>query len=529
MDASNPLFQGDRSAQSADRFLDSIIENIPHMIFVKEAQELRFVRFNKAGEELLGYSRFELIGKNDYDFFPKDEADFFVSRDRAVLANGSLLEIPEEPIHTRHKGKRFLHTKKIPIFDAQGKPLYLLGISEDITDRRRMQQAESELHQHRHLESIGRLAGGVAHDFNNLLTGIMGVVEELRLSPETPDVHRADLDEILKAGERAGALTRQLLAFGRRQMTMPRVIDVNDVLRGIEPFAVRLIGANIALKFHLGSDACYCRMDPVQLEQIILNAVLNSRDAMPEGGKVSVSTRCRDVIAEDSVANLPEGRYAEIVIADTGRGMDDETRRHAFEPFYTTKANDKGSGLGLATVYGIVKQNNGDVMLQSELGKGTTLSIWLPVAQEAPSTTNVAVAPVLAHGVETILVAEDEQIVRRTVVRTLEKAGYKVLPAQDGREALTLAQQHTGVLHLLLTDVIMPGLNGRQLATHVMQNHPETKVLYMSGYTEDIVASRDILQSNIAFLEKTFTAEKLLTKVREVLDRPVAPSTLHAS
>jgi two-component system, cell cycle sensor histidine kinase and response regulator CckA len=511
------------SPSAAEAFLDSIIENIPDMIFVKEAEDLRFVRFNRAGEELLGYKRESLIGKNDYDFFPKEEANFFVSRDRAVLASGQVLDIPEEPIHTRYKGKRYLHTKKIPIFAADGTPRFLLGISEDITDRKKMEQTEAELYRSRNIEALGRLAGGVAHDFNNLITGILGVTVGLKESADTTPAQQQELDEILKAGERAAALTRQLLAFGRRQISAARPLLVNDVIRGIQPLLRRLIGADVDIQYDLSPQLGPCRLDPGQLEQVILNLVLNARDAMPTGGRVRIVTCMRSLSTEDLVQHpeLKSGEYINIIVADNGQGMDAETCAHAFEPFYTTKPKAKGTGLGLATTYGIIKQNGGEIRLESTLGHGTTVRILLPRVDEQIQTELRRLA-IDGHGHETILVVEDEDLVRRTVVNALTKAGYHVLQAADGQESIAISAAYADKIDLLLTDVVMPGINGRQLATQMRASRPDLKILFMSGYTQDLILSRDLVRPGVAFLEKAFTAEVLLDKVRRVLNQPIA-------
>jgi two-component system cell cycle sensor histidine kinase/response regulator CckA len=505
-----------------DAFLDSIVENIPDMIFVKEAQDLRFVRFNKAGEDLLGYRREELIGKNDYDFFPKNEADFFVARDRAVLDSGRLLDIPEEPIHTRFKGKRILHTKKIPLLDARGKPRYLLGISEDITDLRRSEREESELHRDRNLAAIGRLAGGVAHDFNNLIIGIAGIAQDLQ-AEMAPGHLRDELDEVIKAAQRATQLTRQLLAFSRQKVIQPHSLDINTVVTEYRDFLERLIGEDIRLRLDLRAHQ-HIKMDPGGLGQIIMNMSINARDAMTQGGVLTLRT-------EDTVlqAHVPErrlnarpGAYVMLQISDSGHGMTREVQERLFEPFFTTKEPGKGTGLGLATVQRIVQQAGGDIRVQSTPGVGSTFKIYFPALSESQAVVETIPSPETARSRgETVLTIEDDPLVRRILARRLMKLGYNVLEAESGSQALKLAGKESHKIDLVLTDVIMPEMNGRELVNKLKAQKPDIKVLYMSGYPQETIITRGVLEPGTEFIEKTDVVGQIAQRVRQVLDAPV--------
>lgn len=381
-----------------------------------------------------------------------------------------------------------------------------------------IQIKEAELSQARKLEVVGRLAGGVAHDFNNLVTGILGLSHDVWMSLEPEDPRRSDLDEIIKAANRAFSLTKQLLAFGRRQMISPQIVDINVVILDINKMLRRLIGEDIDIKTRLNSRMSMVRVDPVQLEQIILNLALNARDAMPHGGTLTLTTSNYEVSESTSHAELLPGHYVVLQIADTGCGMDAEVLSHIFEPFFSTKDKDKGTGLGLATVYGIVKQNRGHITVQSDKNKGTTFEIALPYISGLRAIEGQKAPKEQTSGTETILVVEDEEIVRRVTVRALRKSGYEVFEAQDPQTALSWFENFDRPLHLLITDVVMPKMNGRELASTIVERRPQTAVLYMSGYSEDLVVHRGIVDPGIHFIEKSFSTQTLVRKVREVLD-----------
>ncbi len=542
-------------------FLDSIVETIPAMVFVKDAEELRFQRFNRAGEELLGMGRDQMIGKNDYDFFSREQADFFRDKDQEVLRSKVLLDIPEEPIQTAH-GQRWLHTRKIPILDAGGAPRYLLGISEDITERKvaeeklrraheelelrvaertaelsranqellreaaertqaeaALRSTEDQLRHSQRMEAVGRLAGGVAHDFNNLLSVILTVSELMELDAAPDDPRRADLLEIRRAGERATDLTRQLLAFSRRQILQPRVLDFNAVVRDMERMLQRLIGEDVDLVTNLQPDLIPVKADPSQMEQVLMNLVVNSRDAMPRGGRITVETRNVE-LSESYAREHPEvtaGRHVLLAVSDTGVGMDAATRERIFEPFFTTKEHGKGTGLGLSTVYGIIKQSGGSIWVYSEPRAGTTFKVYFPVAETVPQPT-VKVPASSLRGTETILLVEDDEGVRKVAHRILIRQGYTILVTSGGAEALSLLATHTGPIHLMLTDVVMPRMNGRELADRATALRPGLKFLFMSGYTDDAIVHHGVLNPDTPFIEKPLSTTALARKVREVLD-----------
>ncbi|MGA2383532.1 MAG: PAS domain S-box protein [Gemmatimonadales bacterium] len=393
------------------------------------------------------------------------------------------------------------------------------ALVEDVTEQRSL---ENQLRQAQRLEAVGRLAGGVAHDFNNVLTAITGYSELLLDELDANDPKRRDVEEIRAAGQRAAGLTRQLLAFSRKQVLQTRVLDVNQVVRTLEMMLRRLIGEDVKLEVSLDSALGAVRADPGQLEQIIMNLAVNSRDAMPGGGRLTIETVNVDLdeaYARKHAAALP-GRYVMLAVSDTGVGMDAETQSHIFEPFYTTKEQSAGTGLGLSTVYGIVKQSGGYVWVYSEPGGGATFKIYLPRVDEPVEAPEPgAAARPAAGGRETVLLAEDDPSVRAIVAEVLTQKGYRVLQAPDGQTALEIARAQPGAIQLLVTDLVMPGMTGRELAEAVAAERAGVRVLYMSGYTDDAVVRHGVLTEGMPYLQKPFSPSSLAAKVREVLDR----------
>jgi two-component system cell cycle sensor histidine kinase/response regulator CckA len=398
-----------------------------------------------------------------------------------------------------------------------GEVEYYETFVRDVTEQRRL---EGQLLQAQKMEAVGRLAGGVAHDFNNLLTVILSYGDLLLEDLPRDAPQRDDVAEIRQAAVAASALTRQLLAFSRQQVLEPRVLDVNAVVAGTEKLLTRLIGEDVRLTISLATTVGLVKVDPGQLEQIIMNLAVNARDAMPQGGRLTIETG--DVEMDETyVRGHPlahAGHYVMLAVSDTGVGMDAETQARIFEPFFTTKEVGKGTGLGLATVYGIVKQSGGFIWVYSEPGHGTTFKVYLPRVDE-PVSPAAAAAPPAAGGAETVLVVEDVAAVRTVAREMLERRGYTVLEAPDGESALRLAGKHRGEIHLLLTDVVMPGGSGRALADRLLALRPGMKVLYMSGYTDDAVVRHGILEAGIAYLQKPFAPDSLTRKVRAVLDQ----------
>jgi PAS domain S-box-containing protein len=400
-----------------------------------------------------------------------------------------------------------------------GKSHGLLGIGIDITARKSL---EAQLRQAQKLDAIGQLAGGVAHDFNNLLTAILGYGNLVIDTFDADDRRRSDMQEVIKAGERAATLTRQLLAFSRQSVLQPVAVDLNALVTGIRRMLGRLIGEQINLVTVLAPNLHIVRADPGQLEQVVMNLVLNARDAMPVGGRVAIETANVELDESHTMRHKPihPGSYVRLAVRDAGVGMSEETKRRLFEPFFTTKEPGKGTGLGLATVYGIVKQSGGHIGVDSEPGAGTTFTVYLPIAdtdQAVPSPDSSH--DVTATGTETVFVVEDEEAVRFLTRVILEKAGYRVFDAPNPKEAEALFEESPTLFDLLVADVIMPGSSGPKLFERLAQRRPELKVLYVSGYTHDAIAHHGQLDPGIEFLQKPFTADELNRKVREVLDR----------
>jgi len=388
-----------------------------------------------------------------------------------------------------------------------------------------LRQSEEQLRHSQKMEAVGRLAGGMAHDFNNLLTAITGYCEFLLEELDPADPRRTEVQGIQSAAERAASLIRQLLAFGRRQVLQPKVVNLNAVVADMDNMLRRLIGEDIELVTRLDSALGCVNADPGQIEQVIMNLAVNARDAMSRGGTLAIETTNVDLdetYAHKRVVVKP-GSYVMLAVSDTGQGMDQETQAHMFEPFFTTKEKGKGTGLGLSTVYGIVKQSGGYIWVYSEIGHGTTFKIYLPCVEGTAETTEtratLAAAPP-QQGSETILIVEDDAKVRTLVHKMLEKNKYTVIEASNGSEALALCEQFKGPIHLVLTDVVMPQMSGAQLVSRLTAVRPEIKVLYMSGYTDDAIVHHGVLEPGIAFIGKPFNAESLARKVREVLDAP---------
>ncbi|PYR28633.1 MAG: hypothetical protein DMF98_02325 [Acidobacteria bacterium] len=404
-------------------------------------------------------------------------------------------------------------------YDEEGRPARLLGVGMDVHHEKLL---ERQFHQAQKMEAIGQLAGGIAHDFNNMLTAVLGNANLLLDDLEAESPLRPDLDEIVKAAERAAALTRQLLAFGRKQVMQPIAVDLNAIVRDLTQMLRRVIGEHIELASVAAPGLSPVRADPTQIEQVIMNLVVNGRDAMPAGGLLSIETA--NVTLDESYAeshiSVRPGSYVMLAVSDSGTGIDEPTRRRLFEPFFTTKERGKGTGLGLATVYGIVKQSGGYIWVYSELGHGTTFKVYLPVADEAPqSLAPVEPSARALRGSETILVVEDEPAVRQLTRVLLERAGYRVIPAANAHEAIERFGAAGGEIDLVITDVVMPGASGPALLKYLTERRPNLKVLFMSGYADDAVPTLGRLDKDAVFLQKPFTGERLIKKVHEVLER----------
>ena len=492
--------------------------------------EGRGIYLNKAGMNLVGLESMEQVcQKTLFDFF--DHSEQALARDglyKSLLEDGYWYG--ETRIKHFKTGELIdVEMTGFQIRDDQGAPLYIATITKDIRTRKRAEaektKLEERLFQAQKMESIGRLAGGVAHDFNNMLTVINGYSELVLADLADGDPLRTPIVQIHKAGQSAAALTRQLLAFSRKQVLQPRVLDLNRVVIEMRPMLERLVGEAVELGFALGAQNPRVQADPHQLQQVVMNLAVNARDAMPDGGRLLIETA--DVELDDSYTHLHPGartgRHVVLVVTDTGMGMDDETRQRIFEPFFTTKPDSQGTGLGLATVLGIVEQSNGHIGVYSEPGHGTAFKIYLPVQAQAEADPGKAVRVPALGGPETVLVVEDRAEVREFVVVALKGYGYRIIEAGDADEALRLCEWERGSIHLVLTDVVLPKVTGRELVHRLEKLRPGIRALYMSGYTGNVIAQSGVLEPGVNFIEKPFSPEELARKVRAVLAPP--PST----
>jgi PAS domain S-box-containing protein len=515
-----------RQAQAAlkdnQALLQAIVDTLPTFIYVKDL-EGRFLLANRRLADVLGVDRASVVGRTDYDFFSTEQADAYRAVDQRVLAEG--LPMEAEELAPEADGVRTYLSIKAPLLDASGRPYGLCGVSTDITARKRAEVAlrhtEDQLRQAQKMEAIGNLAGGVAHDFNNLLSVILSYSVMLAEDMGPGDPRYGDLREIEAAGRRAEELTRQLLAFSRKQILQPRLVDLNAIVAGMERMLRRLIGEDIELAVVLGAPLHAARLDPGQVEQIIMNLVVNARDAMPAGGKLTIETA--SVVLDERYAADHVGAVAAphvmLAVSDTGTGMDEVTRAHIFEPFFTTKALGKGTGLGLATVFGIVQQSGGTIDVHSEPGRGTTFEIYFPQAEPAAAepVDRAPPAQVSRAGAATILLVEDDERVRGLARTILARAGYEVLEAASGDDAIAIGERYPATIHLLLTDVVMPRMSGPELASRMRGARPTMRVLYMSGYTDGAIVHYGVLAPGVAFLQKPVTPEGLARSVHDVL------------
>jgi len=510
--------RAEESLRREQAFTERVVDAIPGIFFVFD-RDGRYVRWNKAHEILFGMPEGRILDTEALSRIHPDDRVRVAATIQKIHSTGAgeveargFVGAGPETRHFYLTGRRL---------DIDGAP-FVVGFGIDITARYEAEAArahlEEQLRQAQKMEAIGRLAGGVAHDFNNLLTVINGYSDMLIKELAGDDPQRQVIEEIHGAGERAAALTKQLLTFGRRQISRPRPLDLNALISGAERMLQRLIGEDILLATSLDPALDLVMADPGQMHQVLLNLSINARDAMPDGGRLVIAAANARFDREDTPAGCEPGPYVKLTVADTGTGMDEETMRHLFEPFFTTKPSGRGTGLGLASVYGIVKQSGGSIHVHNELGKGCRFEIYLPRTEgPAEPVLPTALELLQPHRDLKVLVVEDQDGVRRLTAHALRACGYYVLEAASGAEALRLIEAVDGGCQLVVTDVVMPGMSGRTLVEELHARWPDIKVLYMSGYPNEVILRHGLMNGEVNYMEKPFTPSELVAKVREVM------------
>ncbi len=515
----NRLHAGRRRAEGAlaqaEARYEILFDNATDIIYSHDL-EGRFTTVNNTAERLLGYGPHELIGRNIADLVAPESLALAREKISAKVLGVAEATVYELEVLCKD-GSRLPVEVSTRLIMGDGRAVGVEGIARDIRERRRL---EDQLRHSQKMEAVGRLAGGVAHDFNNLLTAILGYCKLLSTEIASDEPIREDVLEIESAARRAAALTGQLLAFSRQQVLQPQVLDLNATVSDIERMLRRLIGEDVQLVTRLSADLGRVRVDPSQIEQIVVNLAVNARDAMPRGGKLVIETANVDLDRAYAARHvgMRAGPHVMVALSDTGHGMDRETQARIFEPFFTTKPVGKGTGLGLSTVYGIVKQSGGSIWAYSEPGLGTTFKVYFPrTADEDVPAEPLERAAAVPRGTETVLLVEDEEAVRTLACRVLEEAGYAVLPAATPEQALAIEASHPGTIHAVVTDVVLPGIGGRQLVERLAVRRNRLATLFISGYTDDAIVHHGVLDAGTPFLQKPFTPDALVRKLREVL------------
>jgi len=514
--------------ESTERYRN-ILDNIEEGYYEVDLRG-NFTFFSDSLCKILGYSREELMGMDYRKYMDKETAQMVYQTFNQVYTTGE----PNRGVNwevIRKDGTKRIHESSVSLIkDAKGEPVWFRGIVRDVTERKKAEEEkrslEEQLRQSQKMEAIGRLAGGIAHDFNNFLTVMRGHSQLALMELKKGDRFKESFEAIENATTKSANLVRQLLAFSRRQVMEMIVLDLNTLLKDLEKMLRRIIGEDVELLTVSADDLGRVKADPGQIEQVVLNLVVNARDAMPSGGKLTIETanvELDETYVHSHVAVTP-GRYVMLSVSDTGVGMTPEVKKQVFDPFFTTKKKGKGTGLGLATAYGIVKQSGGNIWIYSEPGQGATFKIYLPRVEEPLTEEREKEVSGLFRGVGVILVVEDEEDVRKAVLGVFRKHGYSVLEAADEEDALLICQQYEDTIHLMVTDVVMPRISGPELAKRLVVFHPEMKVLYMSGYADEAIVHHGVLDKGVNYIQKPFTFAGLARKVREVLDKDTNPA-----
>ncbi|MGO8994737.1 MAG: PAS domain S-box protein [Polyangiaceae bacterium] len=513
-----------RNAEKTQALLAAIVQSSNDAI-VSKTLDGTITSWNDAAERLFGYTAEETLGRSITVLIPPDRLD----EERVLIGRVAAGDRVDhyETIRLRRDGTEVaLSISLAPVLDASGRVIGASKTARDLTEQRKAEKAlrrtEDQLRQAQKMEAVGRLAGGVAHDFNNVLSVILSYGEMIHSDLRQDDPMRGDVEEITRAAQRAAGLTRQLLLFSRQQVVEPKVLDLNEILGGMDKMLKRIVGEDVDLTWVPTPDLGRIRADAGNVEQVIMNLVVNARDAMPTGGQLTIEARNVDLdddYAREHIGSAP-GHHVMLAVSDNGVGMDKATQSRIFEPFFTTKEPGKGTGLGLSTVFGIAQQSGGSIWVYSEPGKGTTFKVYFPRVIAEVDAPHQTLPPVTLRGQETILLVEDEEQVRAVAQSILKRNGYRVIVAQNAGEALIFCEKHPGIIHMLLTDVVMPQMSGAELAKRIAKTRPDMRVLCMSGYTDDSIVRHGVLESGVAFMQKPFTPETLMRKVREVFNTP---------